>query len=73
MLPIYSIPQSVEFISFGRLAKNYIIYVEDHKKVKAFDTKKMSDILLFTMDSNIIAFDVMDTELAKQPSEEEEK
>lgn len=34
---IYEVPQSVEFISHGRLCGGTIIYVEDHKKIKCFD------------------------------------
>lgn len=48
---VYEIPQNVEFVSHGRLIKNLIIYVEDHKKIKCFDLNSRSDTLLFTMDA----------------------
>ena len=48
---VFDVPASVEFISHGRLAKNVIIYVENHKKVKCLDLTSKKEVLLFTMDA----------------------
>jgi len=59
---VYEVPQNVEFISHGKLIKNFIIYVEDHKKVKFFDLLTKKDSVLFTMEAQVIAFDTFDLE-----------
>lgn len=64
---IYEVPANIEFFSHGRLFNDFIIFVEDHRKVKYLDIKTKRDYLLFTMDANVIAFDIFDTQ------EEEEK
>ena len=48
---VYDIPKNIEFISHGRLCKNLIIYIEDHKKVKSYDIETKINTLLFTMSS----------------------
>jgi hypothetical protein len=57
---VFDIPNRIEFVSHGRLIKNFIIYVEDHKKIKCLDLRNLKETLLFSMDSTVIAFDTLD-------------
>ena len=67
---VYDIPDNVEFISHGKLVKNYIVFVEDHKRVKCYDIINKRITLLFTMQSQIIAFDVLDLDDKPQLDQE---
>ena len=57
---VYQVPHKVEFISHGRLLKNLLVFVEDHRKVKIYDLVTKKEELLFKADYQIIALDVKD-------------
>lgn len=48
------------FLSFGRIIGKDLIFIENNKNVKLFNTENNSVLALYSHTSSIIAFDVAD-------------
>ena len=70
---IYQVPHKVEFISHGRLVRNILVFVENHRSVKVYDQITKKETFLFKSDYQIVALDVNDLEELFQDDKEKQK
>ena len=63
VVPIINFDKKYHFLSFGRLIKNTLIFVENNKNVRMYDMeKKIEKDCLYSHKSSIIAFDIRNRE-----------